>query len=218
MTEKSCPECGCPITNETSCPECGYPFLQDECQEKEDYNEGERYSPFNADGWFFSLPYPISKYPNRGDYAAAHPFGGWLFQAWHISDDGNGRKNAIDALNNLFLLFNLQWKLFMFPVAWVFFKLMWWIVTLCGISILLPVILDATGAGYETTDALMTAWWWICGIGGVILIVLGCILYFCGFAESFRRYWPVIYDTFMRLCKRFGISVTKSIKTNDINE
>lgn len=217
MTD-TCPECGCPINGETICPDCGFPLPQDESKASEDFNEDERYSPFKSDGWFFSAPYPISRYPKRGDLAKKHPFVGWLFQAWHISYKGNGNKNTIDALNNLFLIFNLQWKLFLFPVVWVFFKLLWWIVAVVGISIFLPIILDATKTSQDVMSVIMMTWFSICSSVVPILFILGCILYFCGFAESFRRYWPALYESFMRLCKRFSLSIKKSIQTNDINE
>lgn len=216
--QNSCPECGYPITDQTACPECGCPIPQTQDPPCDDFNEDERYSPFDPDGWFFSLPNPISNYPKRGDFAEAHPFYGWLFQAWHITYKGNGNKSTIDALNNLLLLFNLQWKLVLFPSIYAFFKLVWWIVALLAISLLLPGFLEITNASEDTCEAVMKTCMVIGIVGGIILFVLGGILYYCGFAESCRRYWPSIYETFMRLCKRFGISMAKSIKANNINE
>lgn len=37
---KRCPECGCPITNETLCPECGYSFANDKEASSQPYEKG----------------------------------------------------------------------------------------------------------------------------------------------------------------------------------
>lgn len=37
---KRCPECGCPITNETLCPECGYSFANNKKASSQVYEKG----------------------------------------------------------------------------------------------------------------------------------------------------------------------------------
>ena len=54
----------------------------------------------------------------------------------------------------------------------------------------------------------------------IISLILGVffvITYLCGLAESLRRYLSPTYDTFMRLCKRFSLSIAKSVKAENIN-
>lgn len=221
-----CPECASPVSTETVCPECGCPIpqLPDNAHQEEDipatddYNEAEPpYSPFSSTSWLFSKPWPISKYPKQGELKQSGSFLGWFLGPWHISYRGNGNKASINTLNDLLLLFNLQWKVFLFPQLWVFFKLLWWIVGLIVVVTLLPITLKVLKVDYETVNGIMNTVEPLTIIYGAILFILGIFLYFCGWAESLRRYMPPFYDTFMRICKRFALSISKSVKENNIN-
>lgn len=218
MEEKSCPECGCPIDNEKACPECGYPIqpsdatMVDYTLSQADYNEVEPpYSPFSRASWFFKTPVLLSKYPRRGDFAKKHHFLGWLFNPWHISFQGNGNRAAFDTLNNFFLLCNLVFKTLLYPILWGLFKMIWWYIALVAFLIFGAMICHHSDVAMYISGVMTIILYSVCG-------VFSSIVYLCGWAESLRRYISPIYGTFMRICKRFSISITKSVKTDDLNK
>lgn len=215
MKEKTCPECGCPINNESVCPECGCPIETNHSSSDiatpttSSYNEDEEsYTPFAPVSWFFQSPAPLSKYPQRGDFAKKNHFLGWLSNPWHVSFRGNGNKAAFDTLNNFFLLCNLIFKTLLYPILWEFFKMIWWLIALVAILI--------TGAMVcRYSDVAVSIFGIITIILYVVFGVFSSIVYLCGWAESLRRYVSPMYDTLMRMCKRFSLSIAKSIKADD---
>lgn len=217
MRETTCPECGCPISNETVCPECGCPIERTQPSRHNDrpstnnYNEEEEpYTPFSPTSWFFLTPALLNKYPQRGDFAKAHPFFGWLFNPWHLSFRGNGNIAAYDALNNIFLFANLLWKTLLFPFLWTFLKMFWWIVAFVAILIVGGLLSRNSGTAIGVFGIITSILY-------VALAIFSAIVYLCGWGESLRRYISPIYDTFMRICKRFSISIAKSARENNLN-
>lgn len=217
MRETTCPECGCPIGNETVCPECGCPIERTQPSGNNDrpstnnYNEEEEpYTPFSPTSWFFQTPVFLNKYPQRGDFAKAHPFLGWLFNPWHLSFRGNGNRAAYDALNNIFLLANLLWKTLLYPFLWTLLKMFWWFVAFVAILIVGGLLSRNSGTALGVFGIITSILY-------VVLAVFSAIVYLCGWAESLRRYISPIYDTFMRICKRFSMSIVKSVRENNLN-
>lgn len=213
MSEMTCPECGCPIGNDNVCPECGYtvenaqptPGNEDSPTTSNFNEEEEPYTPFSPTSWVFRTPTYLNKYPERGDFAKAHPFLGWLFNPWHVSFKGNGNRAAFDSLNNIFLFFNLLWKTCAYTFVWTFLKLFWPVVIVAVVIFLLGMVFGPIFGAGSGLVAL------------VILIIPGLIVNLCGLAVSLRRYISAIYDTYMRICKRFWMSVAKSVKENNLN-
>ena len=219
MAEPQCPDCGTALTgDETVCPNCGCPLTDNDPQTNLNYNEAEPpYFPMSDESWFFSAPSPLSNYPDRGDFRQAHPFWGWLFGPWHLSYNGCRNKAAYDTLNNFFLSCNLQFKAFLYPALWVFFKLIWWVVALIVISVSLPYLLDYFNVNYALSQSIQSYGTVFIIIAVIVLYILAAILFCCGLAKSLHRYWSPLYENVLRICKRIALAITKSVKANNIN-
>lgn len=212
-----CPECGCPLTDETVCPECGY-VLQTGLQSQpapeptptpdpmpynSGFNEGpEPYSPFSADSWFFRTPSYLAKYP-RGQFRLAHPFLGWLFGPWHIDAEKREDCTAIDALNNFFYFCNLWWKMNCYTFVWTLLKLWWMILILVVVGL---IISSAPSAFTGFLGSVMM----------IVVFVVGTVVFTCGIGRAIHRYWGEIYRTFHRMCHRFCNSMYHGMKTNSL--
>lgn len=217
MSERSCPECGCPIGDEKVCPDCGCPIETSASSESKDkpttsnYNEEEEpFTPFSPTSWFFRTPPFLNKFPQRGDYAKAHPFLGWVFNQWHVSYRGNGNRAAFDTLNNIFLLCNLIFKTILYSIAWGFFKMFWW-------NVAFVVTLIVGGMVARTSETALNIFSILTIILYAVFCVFSALVFLCGCAESLRRYISPMYNTFMRICRRFSISITKSVRENNLN-
>ena len=199
MKEIVCPECGKVLeAGVATCPNCGCPI------ENFDFNESKSQSTISSDSdsWILKTPYPLSKYPNKGDFAKAYPLLELLLIfpfSWHIVNQSSEDKEYTNSANNILCLFALFAKFGVYGSCWILCKF-WWLILLLIVSFIgLSNDLD----------------------GFIVLIVpLVPLLVLAGFfswmaAQS--RYLPRIIKTYRRIRKRHWMSIHKAIQNNDID-
>ena len=193
--------------NRTAHRETGYGGIHD------NYNEAEPYTPFSPISWFSKDPWPLTKFP-KGSLDVKYPLIGFLFAPWHLTCLNKSKRESYDVLNNVFYFFNLLFKTLSYATAWVFWK--GWKFELL---LLICMMLVAWGIDQAHDSKILVS------VGGIILfamyltlIVFSFILTAFGCGKALHRYWDDIYRTFMRLNKRYWISMHKSVKAGTFDD
>lgn len=176
------------------------------------YNEAVPYSPFSPRSHFFKDPWPLSKYP-KGVFDVKHPFLGYLFAPWHITCKDERKRESYNAINNIFYLLNLIFKAFVYAWWWTFFKVFLPVLLFVVIvAILIWIMAECRSSEVNVILGVVMA---ICYIAIIIYVT---ILEFCGIGKALHRYWDDIYQTFMRLNKRYWIKMNKAMKTGSLDD
>ena len=203
MKQIVCPECGTPITDGVAtCPNCGCPI------ENFDFNESKSRATISSDSRILNAPYPLSKYPNVGDFAKAHPRLELLFVLpLHIVNQNPEDKEYTDSANNILCLFALFAKFGLYGWAW-FFCTFWWLIL---VFIMVYIVLSISIV-YDVVPLLVLSS--ILLFVYVLLLVYGII---CAWMAAQSRYLPRIIKTYRRIRKRHWMSIYKAIQNNDID-
>lgn len=231
-TLDACPNCGCPASE---CEAVEEQQPKDNKQEKkqgkeqtfsrskatrrdtgngvihDSYNEAEPYTPFSPTSWFSKDPWPLTNYP-KGRLDVKHPLIGYICAPWHLTCKNESKRESYNILNNVFYFLNLIWKTSAYATVWAFFK--GWKCALLLIGVILLQILitwgliEMGGSGAVVLGIIVGIIFYILYIGFAIAFF---ILEMFGYGKALHRYWDDIYRTFMRLNKRYWISMRKSV-------
>ena len=207
MKEIVCPKCGKVLeAGVATCPNCGCPI------ENLDFNESKSQSTISSDSdsWILKTPYPLSKYPNKGDFAKAHPLLELLLVfpfSLHIVNQSSEDKEYTNSANNILCLFALFAKLGVYGSCWILCKF-WWLILLLIVS-----IIGLSISVYDSDDTAVTVFYILWVVAVLLLVLAG----FFGWIAAQSRYLPRIIKTYRRIRKRHWMSIHKAIQNNDID-